>query len=1058
MKANTKFNRLLALLLTVVILLGMLPITTVLAASEDDNRITITRLELRMTKEAVPKYGASTRIYPTLTLKRALAAGSTEVTDIPDGGVELLSETGGYFSWQVWDAEIESWTNYNEKTFGIGKYRILCRVRLLNAGSDKFAERYKFDGKAGLSAIVYDESASPMTWETRSIVHEKSYSSAVLLSPVYTVASSTAEPLEGRIFFTSAMRTGEAVSVAVSGCNAPAGNMRYRWQRLNEEDGVWYNWSNESTSGGISADDMGYATGTMRLVVTAEGYSGQLVSEERTVIPAASPEQPVAPKLKFLPLDNDSYGRGVVRVTNPAGSWQQQDYLLSENPMTQEQLDAAPTMEEDPSWFYGRWTSYFRVWEKAGNPFLVRPNKHYYVYTRVTKHGGFLPGRTYTYSTIYTGNTEDQIYLTELNLGDYGASGTIYVPIGGQLKLALKKQAPDANQWNYIRLKAYESNPFITEAVPFSMIIDGAEYSNEFLVGVGEMPITGITIKAGDTAGTGYLGAFYPSAGGDYNLSYGKWKIVVYDPANITDYEIVNAPTYGDVTMNVGDTYTPGGTVDAADLTRPAGALEGCTFEWYARVGTAPFTNEPLFFVNDPSYKNDFISVDKTTGEVTALKPHGADDEIFKQVALYAVKGSTKKQLAVYHVTVDANSTEPVLLVNPGSLTMSAGDIESLTAQLIRGEGITDSFTWSSADTSVATVSNTGSKGEVTAVAPGNTTILVKVGDYASAVTVHVHQWGEWTPTEDDTYQRKCLLEGCDATETKKSDEYAITVTDGKATVGAGTPISKATEGTTITLTADAAPTDKVFDKWVVESGSITLANASSATTTFTMPAGAVSVKATYKTAPVATYNLTTQVNGGNGTISAGKTGLTAGSTETVIFTPDSGYEIDTVTVNGVTTPVLSNVLDVTMDTDKTVIVTYKATGGSEHSHSYGSEWKNDADNHWHECSCGDKTDTAAHSFKWVVDKEATATEKGSKHEECTVCGYKKAAVEIPATGTPTKPTDPTDPEKPTKPADSKSPQTGDNSMMSLWIALLFVSGGVLAGTTLYSRKKKAEE
>ena len=39
---------------------------------------------------------------------------------------------------------------------------------------------------------------------------------------------------------------------------------------------------------------------------------------------------------------------------------------------------------------------------------------------------------------------------------------------------------------------------------------------------------------------------------------------------------------------------------------------------------------------------------------------------------------------------------------------------------------------------------------------------------------------------------------------------------------------------------------------------------------------------------------------------------------------------------------------------------TIPATGGGEHTHSYGSEWKNDADNHWHECSCGDKKDTAA--------------------------------------------------------------------------------------------------
>lgn len=195
------------------------------------------------------------------------------------------------------------------------------------------------------------------------------------------------------------------------------------------------------------------------------------------------------------------------------------------------------------------------------------------------------------------------------------------------------------------------------------------------------------------------------------------------------------------------------------------------------------------------------------------------------------------------------------------------------------------------------------------------------------------------------------------------------------------------------------------------------------------------------------TYNLTTQVNGGNGTISASKAGLAAGSHETVVFTPDSGYEIDTVTVNGVKAEVLSNTLEVIMDADKTVIVTYKSI---PHTHSYGADWKSDADNHWHECPCGDRKDTAAHSFKWVIDKEATATTRGSKHEECTVCGYKKAAVEIPATGSAAKPSD-----QPDKPGNTTSPKTGDSSNLVLWSALLFISGGAVIGTTVVSRKKK---
>ena len=65
--------------------------------------------------------------------------------------------------------------------------------------------------------------------------------------------------------------------------------------------------------------------------------------------------------------------------------------------------------------------------------------------------------------------------------------------------------------------------------------------------------------------------------------------------------------------------------------------------------------------------------------------------------------------------------------------------------------------------------------------------------------------------------------------------------------------------------------------------------------------------------------------------------------------------------------------------------------------HIAGSEWKSDENNHWHECTvCGDKLGEEAHDFEWVIDKEATKTETGSKHEECSVCGFEKPAVDIP--------------------------------------------------------------
>ena len=47
-----------------------------------------------------------------------------------------------------------------------------------------------------------------------------------------------------------------------------------------------------------------------------------------------------------------------------------------------------------------------------------------------------------------------------------------------------------------------------------------------------------------------------------------------------------------------------------------------------------------------------------------------------------------------------------------------------------------------------------------------------------------------------------------------------------------------------------------------------------------------------------------------------------------------------------------------------------------------------------------------------------------------------------------------TTPDKPNQ-GNTESPQTGDNSSLMLWIALLFVSGGVTIGTTVIAKKKK---
>ena len=97
--------------------------------------------------------------------------------------------------------------------------------------------------------------------------------------------------------------------------------------------------------------------------------------------------------------------------------------------------------------------------------------------------------------------------------------------------------------------------------------------------------------------------------------------------------------------------------------------------------------------------------------------------------------------------------------------------------------------------------------------------------------------------------------------------------------------------------------------------------------------------------------------------------------------------------------------------------------------HSFAEEWTSDENSHWHACAgCDEKSDEAEHTFEWVIDKEATDTQTGSKHEECSVCGYKGAAVDIPA-------------------------NTSDSGL--LWILVLAGVCG-LAGAGLAIKKRKA--
>lgn len=121
-----------------------------------------------------------------------------------------------------------------------------------------------------------------------------------------------------------------------------------------------------------------------------------------------------------------------------------------------------------------------------------------------------------------------------------------------------------------------------------------------------------------------------------------------------------------------------------------------------------------------------------------------------------------------------------------------------------------------------------------------------------------------------------------------------------------------------------------------------------------------------------------------------------------------------------------------------------------------GTGLHSDGNDHWYICSeCGNEFDRTAHSFVWVTDKEASAAEAGSRHQECEVCGYAKDAVEIPATRTAAGTAGPSASAGGEKADSNLVPRTGDGGHAVLWIALMLTAGGASIGAA-GSKKRKA--
>ena len=278
---------------------------------------------------------------------------------------------------------------------------------------------------------------------------------------------------------------------------------------------------------------------------------------------------------------------------------------------------------------------------------------------------------------------------------------------------------------------------------------------------------------------------------------------------------------------------------------------------------------------------------------------------------------------------------------------------------------------------------------------------------------------------------------------------YDITVTNGVAKNESYIDITKAKPGDKVVLLADDRRDEGLaFEKWVVTGATVDAEN--NMTAKFTMPEGNVTAEATYIPCDISIKAV--KLTLGNYAV-----GKKASDISVKIITPDvvdfsygdtyRCYDEDGVALGGsyvlcylegetvkrlgadeLIKEGVEYFLEVHIKSDKgytflglkeenvtldgtaggamfmhpnNAVYSFKLTPlGASHTHTYGTEWKSDAYKHWHECSCGAKSEEAAHTASdWITDTAATATTDGTKHKECTVCKRVLETGTIPATG-----------------------------------------------------------
>ena len=492
---------------------------------------------------------------------------------------------------------------------------------------------------------------------------------------------------------------------------------QFQWQRSTDGGSTWKDIPDATDGQYIpGAADMGENV-RIRVVITKNGYLGEIVSTPAKVSKAANDNTPSLPNVTAQKNADGTYT--AFQISNFKSD---QEYIYT---------TSAPTSGNG--------------WPTGGTPITsatvngLNQGSTYYIFTRYKGTDTHQTGSKVSSNSVLLDNITmlNRVILTDANgrkYNFYGSGNIIYIKKGESVTLTAKTNPVGATTWSGFTFRSqYSASAPFTVTAPTGPVASGST-------------IPSVTIR-GDQAGTGTLAAEY--GGYPAPQSYGTWRVHVYEKVSDigTAADIIVAPSFPDLTMRPGETMPlPEYTVSVY----PKGALDNYTLEWrIIKVGSGGAAY---------SMRDDHMTLEN--GKIEPTKAHtGSEKTRLELVAVNKTKQTDIRSFSPsvgFYITVgDAPLVELTgLTLTPKKVDLEVGKTCQLSAvkEPANAEG---SLTWTSSKPAVAAVDKSGkvtaSKPLVPEV-PGTSFTDVPTGAYYEEAVGWAVEKGITKGTSDSTF------------------------------------------------------------------------------------------------------------------------------------------------------------------------------------------------------------------------------------------------------------------------------------------------------------------